>query len=214
MRYSTHEKGAQKATLRLNVKSIAMSKDKKSLRTTLRAKRDTIGAAERTQASLALLRHLCTQDWFPQKQTFAVYYPMASEIDIKPVIDSLWQHQKKCYLPRIMADGRLVFALYTEQSALISNRFGISEPNDNAALCPLNELDVIFIPLLAFDEQGHRLGMGAGFYDKTLASLAEQRIRPLLVGLAYELQKVDRLPQDPWDVSLDMVVTERGVYFA
>jgi 5-formyltetrahydrofolate cyclo-ligase len=105
----------------------------------------------------------------------------------------------------------LVFSQYNPDTVLIPNRFGIPEPVAAAPQCAISDLDIIFIPLVAFDEEGHRLGMGAGYYDKTLAGLREQKTRPLLVGLAYELQKANHIPQDAWDISLDMVVTARAV---
>lgn len=189
-----------------------MSKDKISLRTGFRAKRDAVRPAERHAASEALVLQLYTQDWFTQKQAFALYRAMPSEIDTQPLITALWQQQKDCYLPRITTEDTLVFAHYTADTVLIPNRFGIAEPLTSASLCTLQNLDVIFMPLVAFDEEGHRLGMGAGFYDKTLAHLREQKERPLLVGLAYELQKTSHIPHDVWDIDLDIVVTEETVY--
>ena len=102
----------------------------------------------------------------------------------------------------------MLFAEYTTHTTLIANRFGIDEPPANSSLCALEDLEVIFLPLVAFDEKGNRLGMGAGFYDKTLAVLKR---RSLLVGLAYECQRADSIPHDVWDVRLDYVVTEQGV---
>jgi 5-formyltetrahydrofolate cyclo-ligase len=189
-----------------------MSDDKKNLRLTFRAKRDAVTAEQRGIASRALVQQICTQDWFQRKHSFALYYAMPSEIDTQPLITALWQHQKKCYLPRITADDVLVFAEYTPDTVLIPNRFGISEPIAAAPHCASLDLDIIFIPLVAFDEEGHRLGMGAGYYDKTFAGLRVQKTRPLLVGLAYELQKANHIPQDEWDINLDMVVTEQTVH--
>lgn len=203
--------GARKATLRLNVKSIAMLNDKKNLRLAFRAKRNAVTAEQRDIASQALVQQICTQNWFKHKHSFALYCAMPAEIDTQPLITALWQHQKKCYLPRITADDLLVFAQYSIDTTLIPNRFGIPEPVAAAPHCAISDLDIIFIPLVAFDEKGHRLGMGAGYYDKALAGLREQKTRPLLVGLAYELQKTHHIPQDEWDINLDKVVTEQRV---
>ncbi|MCD6045595.1 MAG: hypothetical protein K0R48_758 [Gammaproteobacteria bacterium] len=188
-----------------------MSNDKKSLRREFRAKREAVTAVEREIASTALVQQLYTQDWFQNKQSFALYSAMASEIDTQPLITALWQHQKSCYLPRITPDNTLVFAQYHADTVLIPNRFGIAEPIASAPLCEISDLDIIFIPVVAFDEEGHRLGMGAGYYDKTLADLRKQKKRPLLAGLAYALQRANHISHDAWDVSLDIVVTEQGV---
>lgn len=189
-----------------------MSNDKKNLRLAFHAKRSAITAEQRDIASQALVQQIYSQDWFKHKYSFALYSAMASEIDTQPLITTLWQHQKKCYLPRIAKDNALVFAQYSTDTVLIPNRFGIAEPTATTPLCALGDLDVIFMPLVAFDEEGHRLGMGAGYYDKALAGICEQKTRPLLVGLAYELQKARHIPQDMWDINLDIVVTEQSLY--
>lgn len=189
-----------------------MSNDKKKLRLEFRAKREAVTVAQRELASQALAQHILAQSWCKDKQSFALYCAMPSEIHTQPLINALWQHQKTCYLPRIAADNTLLFAHYTANTILIPNRFGIAEPPADTPLCALTDLEVIFMPLVAFDESGHRLGMGAGYYDKTFASLREQKMRPLLVGLAYELQKANRIPQDTWDIGLDIVMTEQRVH--
>jgi 5-formyltetrahydrofolate cyclo-ligase len=75
-------------------------------------------------------------------------------------------------------------------------------------------LDVILMPLVAFDGQGNRLGMGAGYYDRTLAFLRHRRHwrKPRIIGLAYEFQRMPALPAEPWDVPLDGIITEAGFY--
>lgn len=189
-----------------------MLNDKTNLRQYFRIKRQTITSEKRFVASQLLLEHIRTQPWYLPSQNFALYLAMAEEIDTIPLIQSLWSEQKNTYLPQIAADRTLAFAHYTAHTPLLVNRFGINEPPANTPICALEDLDVIFMPLVAFDAAGQRLGMGAGFYDKTLAKLAALKKRPLLVGLAYELQKADIIPQDEWDVCLDSVVTEQHVH--
>ena len=88
------------------------------------------------------------------------------------------------------------------------NKFGIAEPKpDVSAIILPGQLDIIFMPLVAFDDQGQRLGMGGGFYDRTLASLPQGCNKPLLVGLAHQCQQVDMVPAEPWDVPLPRVLT-------
>lgn len=189
-----------------------MLNDKKSLRQHFRAKRRRVTAEERLIASQLLLNHIRMQPWYLHSHRFALYLAITEEIDTQPLIEYLWSMQKNCYLPQITAEDTLLFSAYTPITTLIPNRFNILEPDAKAPLCALQELDVIFMPLVAFDEKGHRLGMGAGFYDKTLANLSKQERQPLLIGLAYELQKIAIVPHDAWDIRLDGVITEQGVY--
>ncbi len=186
-----------------------MLKDKKSLREEFKNKRQALSETSRTRASQALLKQVIIQPWYQNAQKFALYLANCEEISTTPLIESLWSAQKRVYLPQITKDDTLLFAEYTTHTTLISNRFGIDEPSAGSPLCALEELEVIFLPLVAFDKKGNRLGMGAGFYDKTLAALKKP---PLLLGLAYECQRGDSLPHDVWDVCLDGVVTERHFY--
>ena len=96
--------------------------------------------------------------------------------------------------------------------ALRRGRYGILEPGQGIAMS-VRRLDVLLMPLVGFDAQGHRIGMGKGYYDRALAFRNRRRTRerPLLVGLAFECQRVDALPARPHDIPLDRLVTEAGV---
>ena len=128
-----------------------------------------------------------------------------------------WKQKKLWHLPIIGLPNvnHLWFAPYRKHDALVINRFGIGEPD-----MPLHEttrtfgLDLILMPLVAFDINGNRLGMGKGYYDRTLQFLHLRRHwrKPRLVGIAYELQKFEQLPQQPWDIPLNAIVTEKSVY--
>jgi 5-formyltetrahydrofolate cyclo-ligase len=97
---------------------------------------------------------------------------------------------------------------------MVANRYAILEPKLNCGqICPLPELDILLMPLVAFDEQGNRLGMGGGYYDRTLAKhYAEQREKPKLIGLAHDCQKVESLPIEAWDVPLQQILTPTKFY--
>jgi len=103
---------------------------------------------------------------------------------------------------------RLQFRIWNPTIPLVRNFFGIEEPGGGDVVPP-RDLDLVLLPLVAWDERGHRLGMGAGYYDRALAPVAACS-RPLRVGVAYGLQQADRLPADPWDVRLHEVITENG----
>ena len=124
---------------------------------------------------------------------------------------------KRCFLPVIHSKlgGRLFFAPYAPGMPLVPNRFGIPEPVvPRRDLRSARQLDLVLAPLVAFRPDGARLGMGGGFYDRTLAGRARVPVwrRPRIVGLALELQKRDDVPRDPWDVPMDGVATEEALY--
>lgn len=102
----------------------------------------------------------------------------------------------------------LHFSLYQPADKLQPNQYGILEPLSSAPHIALEKLDIVMTPLVAFDRQGHRLGTGGGYYDRTFAALQG---KPRLVGMAYSMQEADPLPSDEWDVKLYGVVTEKSL---
>ncbi len=131
------------------------------------------------------------------------------------MIARIWAAGKRTYLP-VLHGRRLWFLPYDSETPLARNRFGILEPDVSPKRRrALEALDMVLVPLVAFDEQGNRLGMGGGYYDRTFAYLLGRRrwTRPLLVGVAYEFQCSAALPTRPWDVPLQAVATERGLRF-
>lgn len=187
-----------------------------SLRRRLRAERRALSPAQRRTASAMLARRLATLAVFQRARRIAAYWPADGEIDPLPALRRAAAAGKACYLPVLcpQRDGHLHFAAWQPWTPLRRNRFGIVEP----AVAPRHwlaprMLDLVLLPLVGFDEAGNRLGMGGGFYDRSFAFLAQRRWRrPRLVGVAFDLQRVDRLPRRAWDVPLDAVVSERHGY--
>lgn len=136
------------------------------------------------------------------------YWPMAEEADIRPILTRLHGAGHRCGLPVVVGTGRpLSFRLWTPESVLRPDRFGVATP---PAESPALEPDLILVPLLAFDRNGYRLGYGGGFYDCTLAALRACK-SILAIGVAYADQEVDAVPHEPHDQRLDGVLTERGL---
>lgn len=154
---------------------------------------------------------------FRNSRRIASYVPTDGEIDTDPIVERALQLGKRCYLPvlsRINHD-RLWFAPRTTNTDYVLNRYGILEPLvASRLLVRAQDLDLILLPLVGFDEHGNRLGMGGGFYDRSLEFLTRRHRwrKPRLIGLAFDSQKVDTLPQESWDVPLDAVVTDRATY--
>ncbi len=101
------------------------------------------------------------------------------------------------------------FFAHRLEAPLARNRFGIEEPLPGTPWINTRALDLVLAPLVAFDDHGHRLGMGGGFYDRHFGGLSDG-LRPLLIGIAHEVQRADALPAAPWDVPLDGILTEAG----
>lgn len=182
---------------------------RQQLRTEMRRRRQSLTAAEQQQAAAALVEQVLQHPSLMALQHFALYLTNEGEINTAPLIQALLAIGKNLYLPVLhpFAAGYLLFQHYRPQTPLQPNRFGIAEPVLNCAeIKPLAELDVIFTPLVAFDSQGQRLGMGGGFYDRTLAQLPFDATTTV-IGLAHDCQQVTAVPVEAWDQPLDAVIT-------
>lgn len=146
-------------------------------------------------------------------RSVALFLSFDGELDTRPLIEQLWRAGKRLYLPVLhpFSPGNLLFLHYHPQSELVINRLKIHEPKlDVRDVLPLGELDVLITPLVAFDAQGQRLGMGGGFYDRTLQNWRGYGVQP--VGYAHDCQQVDTLPVEQWDIPLPAVVTPSKVW--
>lgn len=189
--------------------------NKVEFRKDLLAKRATISVEERASAAQAALDLFISSSLFSTSQHIACYFAQDKEFDCALLIKTIWYTNKKCYLPVLSShqENSLEFVSYHENDSLHFNRYKILEPNKEERVSPL-ELDLVLLPLVGFDLNGHRLGMGGGYYDKTFSFLREKEIKkPYLLGLAYELQQVSVLSNDPWDVRLNGVLTEKNIYY-
>ncbi|MCG2633320.1 MAG: 5-formyltetrahydrofolate cyclo-ligase [Gammaproteobacteria bacterium] len=184
------------------------------LRQQKRAQRRAVPARKSRQAACRMAAHASILARPAEIRHIAVYLPSDGEMDTGPLIQTLWQLGKRVYLPVLQWRQRnLRFALCAPPTRMRQNRYGIGEPVVAASqLRRANQLDLIFLPLVAIDQRGNRLGMGGGFYDRTLAFCGGKRppIRPRLIGLGYALQVVSRIEPAPWDIPLKGLVTEVG----
>jgi len=186
--------------------------DKKNYRKTLIAACDALSEKDKQQAAFQAMKLLVNSELFLKSTHIAAYLATSHEIDCKFIIEAIWQHHKNCYIPVINNQNKtLSFHLYTKQSPLKPNKFGILEPV-NSITFKTNKLHLVIMPLLGFDLQGQRLGRGAGFYDKTFAFLNKpQQNQPLLLGLGYTIQCISTLPIDSWDIKLNGMLTEKSL---
>jgi len=183
------------------------------LRKTIRQCRNALSAAEQMQAGLALKKRLSSHKKIQQASRIAIYLSNDGELATSAFIDWCWQHKKEVYLPVVhpFCAGNLLFLRYQEDTKLINNVYGILEPKlDVTKVTPLAKLDVICTPLVAFDRTGARLGMGGGFYDRSLAQWQKTNLYPL--GLAHDCQLVDSVPVESWDIPLPEIITPSKNY--
>ncbi|HET8730864.1 MAG TPA: 5-formyltetrahydrofolate cyclo-ligase [Moraxellaceae bacterium] len=184
--------------------------DKSSLRRELRARRRALSATEQRQAARALALRLARVTALRLARRIALYWPMDGEIDPRLLPRAAGFGRHDFYLPVLRPFPALTlgFARWHPGQRLHRNRFGIPEPRGRTLL-PARSLDALLMPLTGFDAHGNRLGMGGGFYDRTLAFRRRGKAGPLLVGVAHACQQVTRLPTAEWDVPASLVVTDR-----
>lgn len=190
-----------------------MQSTKLDIRSHMRQQRRQLPCSQRIQAARQLTEHLRQSQPFQQARQLACFLSADGEIDTSPVIQAAWQAGKDVFLPVLLMDSpaRLAFRAYHQTSSMQRNRHGILEPSAGELLDGL-AFDLVLTPLVAFDAQGNRLGMGGGYYDRTFAGLGQRRApSPCLLGLAYAFQQVPSLPAEQWDVPLWGVATELGL---
>lgn len=194
-----------------------MSDAKRLTRAVMREQRRKLSPGQQRKAGENLARHLGRQLFFLRACHIAFYMPNDGEIDPGLLLEQAIALGKSAYLPVIdrFKAGIMTFAPWRPGEPLTANDYGIPEPlRKGMRRVPFWMLDIVCLPLVAFDGNGNRLGMGGGFYDRTFADLKPgTRSKPLLVGLAHHFQQEECLPADPWDVPLQAVATDRGVNF-
>ncbi|WP_446470738.1 5-formyltetrahydrofolate cyclo-ligase [Xenorhabdus stockiae] len=181
---------------------------RKSIRQDIRQLRKNLSPEQQLRFALQAAERVMEHPKILQAKKIALYLSFDGELDTRPLIQQLWQQNKQVYLPVLHPFSRnhLLFLRYQPDIPLIRNQFRIEEPPlDIRQVLPVSELDIMFIPLVAFDRSGQRLGMGGGFYDRTLAKWQQQKFYP--IGLAHNFQLVDSLPSASWDIPLPEIIT-------
>lgn len=187
-----------------------MADEINKIRVSLKARRNMLSQTEVKRASDAACKQLIQLEAFKQAHTFAAYLALGQEIDPMGVIQTGLQKSKQVYAP-VVTQTQLRFAPYTEGCAIKTNNFGIKEPDCSPQnYKAISLLDLVVIPLVAFDQQGNRIGMGAGYYDRALANC--QKHSPIKIGFAYDWQCTSGIQPQAWDIPMDYIVTDKSVY--
>ncbi|MEN3156950.1 5-formyltetrahydrofolate cyclo-ligase [Alkalimonas sp. NCh-2] len=187
------------------------------LRQLIRQRRQQLSTIQQQQAAHQLAERFCGLSFLPDCQHIALYLSNDGELDTWPLIHALWQRGKQLYLPLLhpFTSGHLIFQYFQANTPMRANRFGIPEPDWSCPdVRPVAQLDLICTPLVAFDALGNRLGMGGGFYDRTLAHYPPCSAdgQPKLIGLAHSCQQVAAVPSEPWDVPLPAICTPDAIF--
>ncbi|MDD3020788.1 MAG: 5-formyltetrahydrofolate cyclo-ligase [Alphaproteobacteria bacterium] len=184
-----------------------MTSDKNNIRQFAKRHRDQIQVGADWDAQIAdnFLQSIPSSE----ESIISVYYPISSEVDIAPLVEKLWARGQTVCLPVIQGKAQpLLFAEWRRATQMTKGQMGIMEPVERHYVDP----DIVVVPLLAFDQQGNRIGYGQGHYDATLADLRARK-QVWAVGAAYAEQAVLlALPREPHDQKLDFVVTEQRVF--
>ena len=193
-----------------------MSLEKPSLRSILRVKRRSISHKEKALANKNIAACLRKLGVYRASKHVGIYLNSPVEAPTNSLIMQNSQWQKSTYAPVITSirNSQMRFVKITNRTRYQKNTLGIIEPVgiNKSKLCSALQLDIIFMPLLGFDKQCRRLGMGKGYYDRFLQHRLRTTTfkRPFLIGLAFAEQEVKSIPIDQWDVPLDVIVTSAG----
>lgn len=194
--------------------------DKPSLRREMRRKRRALSPLQQKKAAEKLKSTLTRSHLFNRSKHVAIYLANDGEIDPALFITKLWKSKKHCYLPVLHPTKKncLWFYQYNQKTILKKNKFGISEPSikNKVRISPW-ALNLVLFPLVAFDSQGGRLGMGGGFYDRTFEFTRTEKNNTLgsrtqLYGLAHHFQQVASIPLEQWDIPLQGIATEKQLF--
>lgn len=184
------------------------------LRSMHRANRAALSAEIQARNAAALQQQIEAIPAYQSADHIAAYIAIRGEISLTSLIENGASTGKRFYLP-VLAGDAMFFAPWSPEVPLAKKGFGLLEPDVDPASCiEPRELDLVLAPLVVFDRQCNRIGQGGGYYDRTFAhkKLSEGLVSPVLMGVAHDSQREDKLCPQSWDVSLDVVVTDCGVY--
>lgn len=200
--------------------------DKTAIRQQFRKKRSALPAFRQHLASFAIARRILRHvPIIHRADRISFYLAQGGEIDLLPLMLHCFRQGRRCFLPVLGTsdENKLHFAEWAPGQPMLKNRFGIHEPATHAhQLLSAADMDLVFMPLVAFDDCGNRLGMGGGYYDRTLAECCSPGIKrkhrpglsarcPRLVATAHDIQHAGKLPRERWDIIPDLTITPARV---
>ena len=185
------------------------SKDlKKELRAQALSRRDALDPFWRIEAALEMAETARDAIAVEPGAIVAGFWPMRTEVDVRPALFALREKGARLCLPAILDRTTIAFRELVRGAPMVEMAFGTVGPHAEAAVL---DPSVLLVPLAAFDARGHRIGYGAGYYDRAISKLHGNVLRPRLIGVAFDCQKVERVPEEDHDVVLDEILTESGL---
>ena len=181
----------------------------KQLRMEAKTRRRSMSSAERSRASRRIADRFINSRYFLASDAIGCYVSTWDEVDTSAIIERAWRAKKRIFLPITSAGGKMTFHETLPETELTLNHFGLWQPVSGKPI-DNGDLDVVVTPLVAFDSQGNRIGMGGGYFDRTFAFLGNRRhwCRPKLIGVAFECQRIEKISPNPWDIRVFRVFTE------
>jgi 5-formyltetrahydrofolate cyclo-ligase len=181
---------------------------KKELRREALARRDALDEFWRIEASLEMAEMAKAAIDFEPGTVVSGFWPMRSEVDVRPLMFALREKGARLCLPAILDKETIVFRELVRGAPLVEMGFGTAGPGEEAEIL---DPEIMLIPLAAFDSRGHRIGYGAGYYDRATAKLQAKGLSPRLIGIAFDCQQVPLVPNEWHDVMLPELLTESGL---
>lgn len=181
---------------------------KRDLRRAALARRDALDPSWRIEGSLRMAEMAKERIAVEPGAIVSGFWPMRSEVDIRPLMFALREDGARLCLPAILDKTTIVFRELVRGAALVDMGFGTAGPGEEAETL---DPSLMLVPLAAFDARGHRIGYGAGYYDRAIAKLAAAGRPPRLVGIAFDCQEVPEVPDEPHDVIIPEILTESGL---
>ncbi|MEI9404886.1 5-formyltetrahydrofolate cyclo-ligase [Mesorhizobium argentiipisi] len=188
---------------------MSSSKDlKKQLRKEALARRDALDEFWRVEIALEMAETAKEKIDFEPGRVVSGFWPMRSEVDVRPLMFALREKGARLCLPAILDKATIVFRELVRGAPMVEMGFGTVGPHEEAEVL---DPTLMLVPLAAFDARGHRIGYGAGYYDRAIARLADKGIAPRLIGIAFDCQEVEMVPDENHDVIIPEILTESGL---
>ena len=181
---------------------------KAKLRSERLAARDALSVEERIEKSIAIAEAGGGLIDLAPGEEVSGFFPIKSEVDVRPLMQQLRSRGAKLAVPIVMDKHTIIFRELLPGAPVISTGFGTFGPGEEARIV---DPDVMLVPLAAFDRAGHRIGYGAGYYDRAISRLHALGRQPRLIGVAFDCQEIDIVPAEDHDVALDAILTESGL---
>ncbi len=181
--------------------------EKAAIRNERLALRDAMAPQARIEGSLAMVEHAGDRLEFDPGTVISGFWPIRSEADIRPLMAHFRTRGARLCLPVVLDRETIIFRELVVGAPVVKTGFGTTGPGEEATVL---DPDILLVPLSAFDRAGHRIGYGAGHYDRAIDRLKAKGHRPKLIGIAFDCQEVASVPAEPHDVALDAILTESG----